>query len=197
MTTAKRKIDIHYGLRTHASEDKSKSFSTRQDFAAWGCSADTLTYECILHTQIRNSVFSRAGSALLHSSGLTATLWNDQKILPEAFHLHLHDHTLWSYLFTYFLSFVFLGPHLWHMEVPRLGVESELQSPPYATATTTQDPSHTCDLHCSSWQRWIRNPPSEARDRTRILMDTSQVYYSWAIGERLIFLKNPWISLLP
>ena len=23
--------------------------------------------------------------------------------------------------------FVFLGPHLWHMEVPRLGVQSELQ----------------------------------------------------------------------
>ena len=26
----------------------------------------------------------------------------------------------------FFLSFVFLGPHLRHMEVPRLGVESEL-----------------------------------------------------------------------
>ena len=23
--------------------------------------------------------------------------------------------------------FCFLGPHLWHMEIPRLGVESELQ----------------------------------------------------------------------
>ena len=31
--------------------------------------------------------------------------------------------------------FVFLGPHLRHMEVPRLGVESELQSPAYTTAT--------------------------------------------------------------
>ena len=27
------------------------------------------------------------------------------------------------------LFFVFLGPHLWHMEVPRLGVELELQLP--------------------------------------------------------------------
>ena len=27
---------------------------------------------------------------------------------------------------SFVLSFVFLGPHLWHMEVPRLGVESEL-----------------------------------------------------------------------
>ena len=31
----------------------------------------------------------------------------------------------------YFLAFFFsfLGPHLWHMEVPRTGVKSELQLP--------------------------------------------------------------------
>ena len=71
----------------------------------------------------------------------------------------------------------FLGPHLWHMEVPRLGVELELQLPAYATAiaTETQDLSPVCDLHHSSQQRWILNPLSEARDGTRILMDTSQV----------------------
>ena len=32
------------------------------------------------------------------------------------------------------------------MEVPRLGVESELQLPAYATVTETPDPSHMCDL---------------------------------------------------
>ena len=31
--------------------------------------------------------------------------------------------------------FPFLGPLLWHMEVPRLGIESELQLPAYTTAT--------------------------------------------------------------
>ena len=47
--------------------------------------------------------------------------------------------------------FVFLlGPHQWHMEVPRLGFESELQVPAYATATGTQDPSCVCDLPHSS-----------------------------------------------
>ena len=35
----------------------------------------------------------------------------------------------------------FLGPHLRHMEVPRLGAESELQLPAYTTATATRDPS--------------------------------------------------------
>ena len=34
-----------------------------------------------------------------------------------------------------FYFFVFLGPYLWHMEAPRLGVKSELQQQAYATAT--------------------------------------------------------------
>ena len=34
-----------------------------------------------------------------------------------------------------FLVFVFLGLHPWHIEVPRLGVSSELQLPAYTTAT--------------------------------------------------------------
>ena len=33
----------------------------------------------------------------------------------------------------------FLGPHLRHMEVPRLGVESELYPPTYTTATAMWD----------------------------------------------------------
>ena len=36
-----------------------------------------------------------------------------------------------------FFFFFFLGPHLWHMEVPRLGVKSELQVLAYTTATAT------------------------------------------------------------
>ena len=43
----------------------------------------------------------------------------------------------------------------------------------YATATVTQDLSHTFDLHHSSQQRRILNPLNETRDRTRILMDAS------------------------
>ena len=63
--------------------------------------------------------------------------------------------------------FVCLGPHPWHMEVPRLGVESELQLPAYATATATPDLSCICNLHhSSSRQRRILNPLNEARDRT-------------------------------
>ena len=64
------------------------------------------------------------------------------------------------------------------MEVPRLGVKSELQLLSNVTATATPDLSHVCDLHCNLQQHWILNPLSRAMDQTRILMDTSQVLNS-------------------
>ena len=47
----------------------------------------------------------------------------------------------------------------------------------YTTATATWDPSHIWDLHHSSWQCRILNPPSEARDGTCILMDATQIRF--------------------
>ena len=64
----------------------------------------------------------------------------------------------------YFFFFCFLGPHLQHMEVPRLGAKSELQLPTYTTATAKQDLSRIFDLHHSSWQHQILNPLSKVRD---------------------------------
>ena len=75
----------------------------------------------------------------------------------------------------FFFFLIPLGLHLWHMELPRLGVELELQRPPYTTATVIQDLSHLCDLHHSSRPCRILNPLSETRHQTCILMDTSQV----------------------
>ena len=61
------------------------------------------------------------------------------------------------------------------MEVPRLGAESGLQLPAYATATATatRDLSHICNLCHSLSQCPILNLLSQARDRTRLFMDTS------------------------
>ena len=67
-------------------------------------------------------------------------------------------------LLIFFLSFVFLGLHPRHMEIPRLGVESELQLLVHTTASTMQDSSVLCDLYHSLWQRWILNPLSRAKD---------------------------------
>ena len=65
------------------------------------------------------------------------------------------------------------------MQVPGLGVESELQLPAYITATP--DLSCICDLHHSSWHRRILNPLSKARDRTCNLMVPSRICFHCAI----------------
>ena len=72
--------------------------------------------------------------------------------------------------------FGLLGPHPQHMEVPRLGTESELQL-------------QSCHSHSNSGSEpcpqpapllpatWILNPLKEARDRTCVLTGTSWVCY--------------------
>ena len=56
------------------------------------------------------------------------------------------------------------------MEVPRLGVELELQLLASTTATATQDLSRLCDLHHSLQQHQIPNPQSKAREWTNIVV---------------------------
>ena len=56
------------------------------------------------------------------------------------------------FLFFYFSIFFLLWLHLQHVEVPRLGVKSELQLPAYTTVMAVGNPNH------SSWQHWILNP---------------------------------------
>ena len=63
------------------------------------------------------------------------------------------------------------------MEVPRLGVEWELQPLVYTTAMATPDLSRVCDTQHISRQHQILNPLSEARDGTCVLMDTSQIRF--------------------
>ena len=75
-------------------------------------------------------------------------------------------------LFYFIIFWFFLGQH---MEVPGLGVESELQLPVYTTAPATQNLNQVCNLHHCSKQCQILNPLIEAWDQTCILMDTSRV----------------------
>ena len=58
------------------------------------------------------------------------------------------------------------------MEVPRLGVKSDLQLPAYTTATAMPDLSITT----AHGNVGILNPLSGARDQNHVLMDTSQVH---------------------
>ena len=63
-----------------------------------------------------------------------------------------------------FYSILFLPPHLWHVKIPRLGVESELQLQAYTAAMATLNLSHVCDLYHTLWQCQVLNPLSKARD---------------------------------
>ena len=74
------------------------------------------------------------------------------------------------------------------MDVPRLGVESELQLPAYAMSTS--DPSLIGALHHSSRQHHIPDPPNEARDRTCVLMDTRPIHFRCATVGTLL-LESP------
>ena len=69
------------------------------------------------------------------------------------------------------IFFVFLGLHLQHVDVPRLGVKLKLQLPAYATATATPDGS---ELHLRPILQLLATL-SEARDPTYILMGASRV----------------------
>ena len=79
--------------------------------------------------------------------------------------------------FSFFLFFFFLWLLLQHMEVPGLGVKSELNLPFYTTATAMQDPSRVCDLYHSSWQCRILNPLNEARNQTCNVMVPSRICF--------------------
>ena len=95
----------------------------------------------------------------------------------------------------FFLVFFFGGGYTCSMwKVPWLGVKLALQLLGYATATAVQDLSCICDLHHSSLQCWILNPLSGARDRSHILMDTSQVHnplsHNWNCPEKSVLRVN-------
>ena len=88
--------------------------------------------------------------------------------------------------------FFFPGLHLRHMEVPRLGVKSELQLPAYATATATLGLSCIYDLHHSSQQPRILNPLSKARDQT-----SSWLLVGFVTAESQWELQTTWVWTPP
>ena len=89
----------------------------------------------------------------------------------------MHTHT--SYRVGFFIyAFFISGLYRRHMEVPRLGVESELQLQTTVTATAMPDSSFICNLHHSSWQCQIFNPLSRFRDRTWVLMGSLQLSHN-------------------
>ena len=82
----------------------------------------------------------------------------------------------WDKILFLFLYFVFLGPLLWHMEAPRLGVQGSCSCQP----TPQPQQCQICDPHHSSWPRRILNPLSESRNCTSNFMVPSRIRFRWA-----------------
>ena len=83
----------------------------------------------------------------------------------------------WVLYFYYVFIFVFLGLHPQHIEIPRIGVQSELLLAGYTRAAEMPEPSCVCNLCQSSWQLLIPNPLSKATDQTCKLMVPSQICF--------------------
>ena len=104
--------------------------------------------------------------------------------------LHPHRHyvgflTHWATMGTPDSVFVvvvrFLGLHPWHMEIPRLGVESELQLLAYATATARVGSEPSLPPTPQLTALLDPYPLREASDQTHILMDSSQIHFHCAM----------------
>ena len=66
-----------------------------------------------------------------------------------------------------------------------------------ACTTAMPDLSHVCNLHHNSWQHWILDSLSKARDRTHVLMDTSQVLNPLRYNRNFCFiLEEPMCSFV-
>ena len=79
---------------------------------------------------------------------------------PSFTSLYFWHHYLWLYYYYYYCHFRAVPRH---MEIPRLGVESELQPLAYPTATVTSDLSHVCAVtsttahgNTRSLTHWVR-----------------------------------------
>ena len=97
-----------------------------------------------------------------------------------------HQYLLFS-IYTFFWSCLFRA-------APVAYGGSQARGPMGATAIATQDLRPVCDLHHSSWQCWILNPLSEARDRTPNLMVPSWI--RWALCHDRNSMKLSWFAFL-
>ena len=90
-----------------------------------------------------------------------------------------------TFVFVSVFCFVFLGPHPWHMDIPRLGVESELQLLAYATARAMADLSHICNPHHCLQPCWIFLSTEQGQG-----LNLHPVYTGWILNP-LIHNGNP------
>ena len=97
----------------------------REDFCLYLLPCPQHPGECLAHRLVLKNGMLNVGGSHSHTQ---------EACISGAFLLFL-----FIYLFIYFVLLPFLGPLLWHMEIPRLGVKLEPQPLAYARATATRD----------------------------------------------------------
>ena len=97
-----------------------------------------------------------------------------------------------SWVVFFFFFFCILGFHPYGSFQAMGWIRATASS--LATALATWDPSHVCNH--DSWQRWIPDPLSEARDWTCLLMDARWIHFLcttkgtlWVVFSFFLFFK--------
>ena len=105
-----------------------------------------------------------------------------KRLIPAPSLIPLRDFTLFFFFFPFSgpprciaRFFGFLGQHLWHTEVSRLGAIWSYTLPAYTTAMSALSP--VCNQHHSSQQCLILDPLSEAQDQTCNLIVPSRIRF--------------------
>ena len=118
--------------------------------------ADSFLFRSLLYFKDQGKAKSRRTQGplpLISGFWLSPILGNRAHFLPG------HVSQVRVHGFVVVVVVCLLGPHPRHMQLPRLGVESELPLPAYITATAMPDPSWVCDLclsNAGSLTHWAR-----------------------------------------
>ena len=118
-----------------------------------------------------------------------SSLWQSQVcsyVCESVSVLYMHSFILLIYfilLYYFILLFYFLLSKATPVAYVNSQARGQIGATAVAIATVMQSPSCVCKLHHSSWQHWISNPLSEAREQTHILMDTSWTHFHCATME--------------
>ena len=119
---------------------------------------------------------------LIYSSSLS---------FPLPLSVHLFSVSVGLFLLFYFL---FLGPHLQHIEVPRLGVKSELQLPAYTTQP--QHPGSEPSLrHTPQFTGMLDPQPTEQGQGSNLHPQRYQDSFPLHHNGNFLFLFCIWIHL--
>ena len=140
----------------------------------WRCPLPTFYKFKLIHSYMKEFSLSRICIHLFNQLVLIKLQYIKYG-LPWCFRKWNSINKTWfCWFFPLFL--VFLGLHPQHMEVPRLGVESQARGAVAAGLCqrhSNLDPRDICHLYHSSWQCWILNPLSKAWDGICVLMDAT------------------------